>query len=339
MYSILDKINMILASIKLSDYKKYYGKAHKKRGENKVVIKYLDFFFGGPADKKGRDRIYLPYDVTQSEEFIKLRDKIASFIAREGFTISDFQQGLAKKAGSNNQYKIGKILNSMKKKYPEEAEELLKLYAESKSGESDYLIVVSRHPYDVAGASTGRSWARNSCMSLEYRERNPGALQWKTVPHAIELGAMVAFLIRKDDKNINDPLARIFIKPYFNESQTAIVYKPDQTIYGKYDKLFLSIVNEWVEEKNKEAANEFRHALVDVYTLGKGIYDQEGKRSILKVKDLSGDVTDEELMSVVKSLAKMDRDTMVETVSEIKKSRPDIVDRLYNAIVEFLIKS
>jgi hypothetical protein len=101
----------------------------------------------------------------------------------------------------------------------------------------------------------------------------------------------------------------------------------------------LSIVNEWVEEKNKEAANEFRHALVDVYTLGKGIYDQEGKRSILKVKDLSGDVTDEELMSVVKSLAKMDRDAIVETVSEIKKSRPDIVDRLYDAIVEFLIKS
>jgi hypothetical protein len=277
--------------------------------------------------------------VTQSEEFIKLRDKIASFIAKEGFTISDFQQGLAKKTGSNNQYKIGKILNSMRKKYPVEADELLKLYAESKSGESDYLIVVSRHPYDVAGASTGRSWAHNSCMSLEYRERNTGAVQWKTVPHAIELGAMVAFLIRKDDKNINDPLARIFIKPYFNESETAIVYKPDQTIYGKYDKLFLSIVNDWVEKKNKEAADEFRHALVDVYTLGKGIYNQEGKASILKIKDLRGNVTDEDLMNIVKSLAKMDGDAIADTVSEIKKSRPDIINRLYDTIVEFLIKS
>lgn len=340
MYTILDKINAILARIRLSDYKKYYGEAHKKRGENTIVIKYLDFFFGGPANRKGRDRIYLPYTVTQSEEYVDLQNKIESFISKKGYTITDFAEGMAKKVANNNPYRIGKILNSMKKEYPEEAAELLKLYNESKaSSKSKYLIVISRHPYDIAGASTGRSWARQSCMSLEYGKSNPSAKQWKTVPHAIELGAMVAFLIYEHDKNINEPLARIFIKPYYNESKSEILYKADQTIYGKYDKLFLAIVNEWVEQKNEEAARAFNHAMINVYTLGKGIYNQEGKSSILKINNLKGEVPDEDLLEMVKAMAKMEREELFEAVNHIKKVRPDLEDRLYNAIVKFLTES
>lgn len=339
MYTVLDKINAILAAIKLSDYKKYYGEAHKKRGENKVVIKYLDFIFGGPADKKGRDRIYLPYDITQSDEYKRLQQRIDSFISREGYRVGDFQQGIAYKEGNKNPIKIGKIINRMKKKFPTEAEELLKTYNESKAGESDYLIVISRHPYDVAGASTGRSWARESCMSLEYSKINRSAEQWKTVPHAIELGAFVAFLIRKDDKNINDPLARIFIKPYFDASKSEIVYKPDQTIYGKYDKLFLSIVNEWVEKKNEEAAKAFNHAMINIYTLGPGIYNQEGKKNIIKINDLKGEISDKDLMNIVKAMADMNQSELEETVNYIKKVRPDLMDRLYDTIVKFIIES
>lgn len=339
MYTVLDKINAILAAIKLSDYKKYYGEAHKKRGENKVVIKYLDFIFGGPADKKGHDRIYLPYDITQSEEYKKLQQQIDSFISRKGYRVGDFQQGTAYKEGNKNPFRIGKVLNMMKKDYPQEAEKLLKLYNETKAGDSGYLIVISRHPYDVAGASTGRSWARESCMSLEYAKASPGARQWKTVPHAIELGAFVAFLIRKDDKNINDPLARIFIKPYFDASYSEIVYKPDQTIYGKYDKLFLSIVNEWVEKKNEEAAKAFNHAMINIYTLGPGIYNQEGKKNIIKINDLKGEVSDKDLMNIVRAMADMNQSELEETVNYIKKVRPDIMDRLYDTIVKFIIES
>ncbi len=339
MYTVLDKINAILAAIKLSDYKKYYGEAHKKRGENKVVIKYLDFIFGGPADKKGRDRIYLPYDVTQSKEYAELKRRIDSFISRKGYRVGDLQQGTAYKEGNKNPFRIGKVLNLMKKDYPEEAEKLLKLYNETKAGDSDYLIVISRHPYDVAGASTGRSWARESCMSLEYSKASPGATQWKTVPHAIELGAFVAFLIRKDDKNINDPLARIFIKPYFDASNSEIVYKPDQTIYGKYDKLFLSIVNEWVEKKNEEAAKAFNHAMINIYTLGPGIYNQEGKKNIIKINDLKGEVSDKDLMNIVRAMVDMNQSELKETVNYIKEVRPDLMERLYDTIVKFIIES
>lgn len=339
MYTVLDKINAILAAIKLSDYKKYYGEAHKKRGENKVVIKYLDFIFGGPADKKGRDRIYLPYDVTQSKEYAELKRQIDSFISRKGYRVGDLQQGTAYKEGNKNPFRIGKVLNMMKKDYPQEAEKLLKLYNETKAGDSGYLIVISRHPYDVAGASTGRSWARESCMSLEYSKSMPSAQQWKTVPHAIELGAFVAFLIRKDDKNINDPLARIFIKPYFDASNSEIVYKPDQTIYGKYDKLFLSIVNEWVEKKNEEAAKAFNHAMINIYTLGPGIYNQEGKKNIIKINDLKGEISDKDLMNIVKAMADMNQSELEETVNYIKKVRPDIMDKLYDTIVKFIIES
>ena len=227
----------------------------------------------------------------------------------------------------------------MKKDYHQEAEKLLKLYNETKAGDSGYLIVISRHPYDVAGASTGRSWARESCMSLEYSKSMPSAQQWKTVPHAIELGAFVAFLIRKDDKNINDPLARIFIKPYFDASKSEIVYKPDQTIYGKYDKLFLSIVNEWVEKKNEEAAIAFNHAMINIYTLGPGIYNQEGKKNIIKINDLKGEISDKDLMNIVKAMADMNQSELEETVNYIKKVRPDIMDRLYDTIVKFIIES
>ena len=87
-----------------------------------------------------------------------------------------------------------------------DAEGILEELLEQVLLDTDIISVDRISTFEEAGEMCIRD---SSCMSLEYRERNAGAVQWKTVPHAIELGAMVAFLIRKDDKNINLSLIHI----------------------------------------------------------------------------------------------------------------------------------
>ena len=67
-------------------------------------------------------------------------------------------------------------------------------------------IIISRHPYDIAGMSTGRGW--RSCMHLEDGQFN------EYVPQTIAAGGLIAYLCNEDDKNIKNPKGRVLIKPF-----------------------------------------------------------------------------------------------------------------------------
>lgn len=66
---------------------------------------------------------------------------------------------------------------------------------------SGFMVVISRHPYDIAGMSTGRGWT--SCVDL-----NGGGERW-SISGYINTGCMVAYMCREDDPNIEHPVARL----------------------------------------------------------------------------------------------------------------------------------
>ena len=140
------------------------------------------------------------------------------------------------KNGYARHLKIGKCLKD---------KDLLKEYASdpirlNKSiTDKDVYIVFSKHPYDLVGMSTGRAWT--SCTNI-YNGENymvPG----EHYTH----GAIVAYIIEKDDLNITNPIGRLMIMPWEVSRHTPgpihllgrrpTVYLPDPTIYSPYKGL------------------------------------------------------------------------------------------------------
>lgn len=110
------------------------------------------------------------------------------------------------------QYKIGKLLN---KWYQEDDDEDLLNYLESfrddplrKKSRKPYLVVVSKHPYDVLGASTDRHWV--SCINLggaiiytkekDDREKSK-QMNAENLVNSLNNPYMVAYLVDPDDSN------------------------------------------------------------------------------------------------------------------------------------------
>ena len=101
------------------------------------------------------------------------------------------------------------------------------------SDENRLCIIVSDHPYDIAGMSYDRSWT--SCMNIVDGDCK------EMVECDIHHGTLVAYLCDTDDTNINRPYARFLIKPYklqrpeytgFDPCQ--MIYYPERTVYSAY---------------------------------------------------------------------------------------------------------
>ena len=150
------------------------------------------------------------------------------------------------------EYKLGKFVTKLKNtvfKNSEYANKLEKLYQEFTTKKSNqpklsrsYLIVISRHAYDVAGMSSGRGWI--SCMTLPGDSKKPeGGQNVRYVACDVREGTMVAYLVLPDDTNIKNPVGRVLIKPYYHGVHNILVYRPEKKAYGNVPSTFLPAVN------------------------------------------------------------------------------------------------
>jgi len=250
------RFNNYLEAISLSKAK-YYTRMYNKD-------KYNDWF-------NNKNRIYIPLKTIENKP-IKNK-KIENLLSKEGYDIIDYQAGYAQpKTGSKNIIKIGKLL---KRLFPEQPE-LIKMFesdplrAGSKM-EKKQMVVISRHPIDVAGMSTDRRWT--SCMSLI------DGCNKNKVKYDVRGGSIIAYLINADDKNIKNPISRILMKPYFivNDNNEPIEDKtfliPDKQ-YGIPNKLFSQTVMDWLNEKQGKLEGIFRIA-------NKKIYTDSGKQQVV----------------------------------------------------------
>lgn len=81
----------------------------------------------------------------------------------------------------------------------------------------------------------------------------------KYLIHDVKEGSLISYLIKKDDKNIQDPIAVLNIKPFFNvKDKTDFVLMSDNRMYGNGTKEFKLTVDNWLEKVNKNKHGNFK---------------------------------------------------------------------------------
>jgi hypothetical protein len=201
-------------------------------------------FFGGPdTDKKTHQRRYFDFEPdTESPT----KDAIAAHIQPHGYEVHDYKAGLAKDK-HGREVRIGKVLHKtnapdeMKKSFENDS-------ARSHKASSNYKILVTRHPHDVAGmTSCGHSWEDSSCMNFasgsnrHYLEKD------------VRYGTHVAYLVHSHDTKgePKSPLARISIKR-FSDGKGGHIYKPEPRLYGNAPKGFHDKVGEIMDTHHND---------------------------------------------------------------------------------------
>ena len=223
----------------------------------------------------GKYRIYLEMHQVKQEN--PQPSDIQKRVARQlepDFYIENYIAGLCKKRGDDkNLYKIGKVLT----KIMEPGASLIERFANDPirqaSKKTSVMVVISRHPYDIAGMSTDRGWT--SCMTLPGDKENPeGGQNCDYVEGEIKDGAIIAYLVNKNDPNITKPIARMLIKSYYNEDDPSKKILVSGNMYGTDISGFKETVDAWLDKQAKD---------VGIYSLGYNSYQDSGFNGTITV--------------------------------------------------------
>jgi hypothetical protein len=262
-------------AISIEDARKL-GLTRKNSGAYK--ISKLDEIF------KGKDRIVKKI-IIGDENVISsspLYRDIVNFLSGLGYyvvNVDNYIKGIAYKSDDNyfkQPLRVGKILNKLSKSDNEIvsgwANKYIKEFRDdptrSTKKDQGYSIVISRHPYDIAGMSTDRNWS--SCMNLGLKkihyntDRAKGTYSGH-VMNDIRQGSIIAYLVDNSDRHsngklaINRPLARILMKPFIN-SEGDYAYSLGG-LYGAPVSEFKETIKEWlVENINKDTNGTYQIA-------------------------------------------------------------------------------
>lgn len=246
----------LLEALKLSQYRPFHN---SKEGMKESIKSVLDSVFTKP-------RIYIDFETKKSEvnkntENYKL---IEDTLKSNGYEIVDYIEGYCRKSTDNPNAtrRIGKVLMDLG------TPDLLHRFNEDKDrklhkDKGNLNIVISNHPYDIAGMSTDRGWT--SCMDLDPDEKvelnrtERGVRKTDYIPIEIKGGVIVAYLIKSSDTNINKPLGRVSIKPYQSPRTKQFYWKVQKYCYGSVlidsesmentsmGKQFIDSIQEWLD--------------------------------------------------------------------------------------------
>lgn len=230
-----------------------------------AYTKELDYVFR----KKDRLKIAEGINVDLGESLIY--HEVLGEIINLGYTASheEYLENIATSVDNpKNKIKIGKLLmkvgdEDLMKKFKNDPKRAL-------SKDEKFDIIISRHPYDIAGQSTGRSWI--SCMTLPTKEKRAGD-HCSYVRNDIVSGTIVAYLVRAGDNNISRPVSRVLIKPVKRNRDEKALYATSYTLYGAQSEEFKNIVKKWVYRKlNDLSGGNVEHNAALYYD---GEYDQD----------------------------------------------------------------
>jgi hypothetical protein len=226
---------------------------------------------------KGKYRLYFPLESSTSN--IIPNKQVVDFLDSNGFAVKDYANNLAIDT-KGREKRIGSIIAknpTIKKLYDNDPAR------QGSKVKSHQIVVISRHPYDIAAMSTDRGWT--SCMNIRDGENK------HYIPIEIEAGTIIAYLIDKNDKNINDASARVLIKPFIsvNANEYARVHSDDdillginKSVYGNASPEFLTTVKTWVNSVNKS------RVMNGVFILHPGVYwddKDEGRPEPVRYRD------------------------------------------------------
>lgn len=222
-------INVSVSALLPSQYRKFTKGWDKER--------YADLFRKYTGDRNNY-RIHIPLVAGAKRiAYAPVPEAIQKSVAEKGYTVEDYITGIAVDASGKRRLKIGKLLTP----------ELQKEFAADKTRSNarnaatgNQMVVISRHPYDVAGMSTDRGWI--SCMHLV------GGAHSKYVKDDIAQGSIIAYLVNKDDLNLQRPSARILMRVYRADNGKKGLFPSG--VYGARSQLFFDTVRKWCSEVN-----------------------------------------------------------------------------------------
>lgn len=176
------------------------------------------------AQNQTDDRLYYRIHITEKST---TEVAVTEFLERYHYKVSDYKEGYAhimeshpnyKKGQEKNPIKLGRILDDLaeRKQRPVEsyhdmvrrsdsAFRLLKEFENDEFRQKNLLLCISRNRTDIETMSTDRGW--RSCMSPDH------ARSMLSVPAHVGNGGLISYLIREDDLDVTDPLARRLIQP------------------------------------------------------------------------------------------------------------------------------
>lgn len=134
--------------------------------------------------------------------------------------------------------KIGKILKANSPEHDMYVSDEQRKHDLRILNKENYVVVISIHPYDIAGMSTDRSWT--SCMDLKKKDSD----RVIDVKSEIDNHSIIAYLVDVKDPNITKPFARVLAKKFISDAGTE-VYKIDAA-YPIEDKMLSATLNKWL---------------------------------------------------------------------------------------------
>lgn len=237
----------------------HYRRDWKKDGP---TSRFLRKFM--PRGSKGF-RVYLPIGSSANPVTPVVPLAVRHALRVAGYRVSDY---LAKKCvkikdkEQKNFYNIGKVIakDSVAKAAFDNDPQL------QNSNSEGIQVVVSCHPYDIIGMSTGRDWDNTSCMRLkDGREGIKNGAYHEHLANDVAEGTLVAYAIRIGDDNIKQPLCRCLLKPFKND-QGDILYRRESSVYGNNVPGFGDTLNKFIRKLNARVPT-------GEYALVNGLYD------------------------------------------------------------------
>lgn len=223
-----------LSALNLSEYRTYT----KGWKPNPQLLE----LFERHSKNRGKKAYRVYFDYTNDREpLIKdapVPPNIAKYFRDNNFTVLDYVAGTVQDKHSRVM-RIGKVLSKQAdlKKVFDNDPHRRQLVTASKGNK---LVCISMHPYDIAGMSTDRGWS--SCMNIRTGSNK------KYVRQDIKSNTLIAYLVNPDDKNINNPIMRVLLKKYTNANGSSSRYLTEVVYPDASDKIFLTKVQEWVDE-------------------------------------------------------------------------------------------
>jgi hypothetical protein len=250
------------------DYSDFEDEINEAAEENPHPF---DGWFGG------QDRIYIPYIVKSKIE--KNDEIVIDYLKKSGYIVDEkgYMEGFC--SDGKRKIRIGKAIEIIGRKkakeyltkdstkkdrdldyektIKEETKNIISIFEKSPARQSgdkkvvydsdninvnNVKIVISQNSEDVAKMSTGRNW--ESCMTLGTGQ------YYSDVFCEIKAGALIAYLIKNNDDEIEHPLSRILIRRYVNAEGVSIAL-PESRMYGMNSRNFYLNVKEWLDQKQQ----------------------------------------------------------------------------------------
>lgn len=239
-------------------------KYRRNWNKNGPTVQLLRKFM--PRGSKGF-RVYMPIGLSLAQHNVVIPLPVRMAVRKAGFRVTDYLAKRCVKLNDKEQknvFNIGKVISkdAVAKAAFDNDPQL------QNSSSAEFTLVVSCHPYDVIGMSTGRDWDETSCMRLgDGREDYNDGSNARFLAHDVAEGTLVAYAVRTADTNIQKPLGRCLLKPFLSmDGKEHILYRRETDVYGNPVPGMAETVNRFLRKLNADVP-------AGMYKLNEKLYD------------------------------------------------------------------